>query len=73
MAPSSPRGSRARALQIVGAACVGSGLFLALITWALFHTPGATRLGVAIVVVGAVLLLIAAVLRRIRSLRRRSG
>lgn len=64
------RGSRARALQVIGAACVASGVFLAVVMWAVLRAPGSTRLGVGIVVVGAVLLAAAAVLRRIRGRRR---
>lgn len=70
MRAAAPRRSRARALQVVGAGCVAGGVFLAVVTWAALHSPGLTRLGVGIVVVGATLLAAAAVLRRIRGRRR---
>ena len=72
MTTPAPRRSRARALQLTGGACVAIGVFIAVLTWAVLHSPAAVRWGVLLVVIGAVLLVVAAVLRRIHRFGRRA-
>lgn len=65
------RRSRARAVQITGGVVVALGVFFAVLLASVLHAPGGVRWGVGIVILGIVLLIVAAILRRIDGWRTR--